>query len=216
MTEAQRLERQTQKPANVSDALWFQTQNDNPDSTRMIPVLANGFNDLHSRARWEDEVIQAHTEKLNELHEKSSKLLRDLDIDLTAKLIATQQRHQALSLRLLKIMKGMEILRRSGSKLTPAESQAMTKLKNSLFKLSNGILESGSLHNLSFQMESLLESGRLDAFRSAKAIKPANEESAAALQSILQEQQESLKNMVDSIQRDSSDLQVIKAGYRPL
>lgn len=216
MNEAQRLERQTQRPASVSDALWAQTQNDNPDPSRMIPVLANGFNDLHARARWEDEVIQAHMDKLSELNEKSSKLLRDLDIDLSAKLIAAQQRHQSLSLRLLKIMKGMEILRRSGSKLSPSESQALTKLKASLAKLSNGILESGSLHNLSFQLESLLESGRLDAFRSARAIKPANEEASAALNSLLQEQQENLKNVVESIQKDSSDLQIIKSGYRPL
>lgn len=216
MTETQRLERQTQKPANVSDALWAQTQNDNPDPKNMIPVLANGFGDLHARARWEDESIRAHTDKLNELHEKSSKLLRDLDIDLTAKLIAAQQRHQALSLRLLKIMKGMEILRRSGSKLSPSETQSLTKLKASLSKLSNGPLESGSLHNLNFQLESLLESGRLDAFRSARVIKPSNDESSAALQTLLQDQQEVLKNMVESIQKDSSDLQVIKGGYRPL
>lgn len=216
MTEAQRQERQTQKPANVSDALWAQTQNDNPDPKNMIPVLANGFGDLHARSRWEDESIRAHTEKMTELHVKSSKLLRDLDIDLTAKLISTQQRHQALSLRLLKIMKGMEILRRSGTKLSAAESQALTKLKSSLFKLSNGPLESGSLHNLNFQLESLLESGRLDAFRSARVIKPASDESSAALQTLLQDQQENLKNIVESIQKDSSDLQVIKGGYRPL
>ncbi len=216
LNEAQRIDRQTQRPANVSDALWAQTQNDNPESSRMIPVLANGFNDLHARARWEDEVIQAHTDKLSELNEKSSKLLRDLDIDLSAKLIAAQQRHQALSLRLLKIMKGMEILRRSGSKLSPSEGQALTKLKSSLAKLSNGILESGSLHNLSFQLESLLESGRLNAFRSARAIKPASEEASAALNSLLQDQQENLKTIVDAVQKDSSDLQIIKSGYRPL
>lgn len=216
MTEAQRIAIQTQKPANVNDSMWAQTQNDNPDPSRLIPVLANGFDDLHARARWEDDVIRAHTDKLKELHEKSSKLLRDLDIDLTAKLVAAQQRHQALSLRLLKIMKGMEILRRSGSKLTPAESQALTKLKASLSKLSNGPLESGSLHNLTFQLDSLMESGRLDAFRSAKAIKPANEESASALHSLLEDQQDNLMKIVDSIQKDSSDLQKMKSGYRPL
>ena len=216
MTETQRIAIQTQKPANVNDSMWAQTQNDNPDPSRLIPVLGNGFTDLYARARWEDDVIRAHTDKLNELHEKSSKLLRDLDIDLTAKLIAAQQRHQALSLRLLKIMKGMEILRRSGSKLTAAESQALTKLKTSLSKLNNGPLESGSLHNLTFQLDSLLESGRLDAFRSAKAIKPANEESASALHSLLEDQQDDLMKIVDSIQKDSSDLQKMKSGYRPL
>lgn len=216
MTEAQRIERQTQKPNNVSDALWAQTQNDNPDPKNMIPVLANGFGDLHSRARWEDESIRAHTEKLNELHEKSSKLLRDLDIDLTAKLISAQQRHQSLSLRLLKIMKGMEILRRNGTKLSASESQALTKLKASLSKLSSGSLENGALYNLNFQLESLLEAGRLDAFRSARVIKPANDESSAALQTLLQDQQENLKTLVESVQKDSSDLQIIKGGYRPL
>lgn len=216
ISDAQRIERQTQKPANVSDSLWAQVQNDNPNPKVMIPVLANGFGDLHSRAIWEDGAIRVHTEKLTELHGKSSDLLRDLDIDLSAKLIAAQQRHQALSLRLLKIMKGMEILRRSGTKLSASESQALTKLKASLSKLSNGQLESGSLHNLNFQLDSLLESGRLDAFRSAKAIKPANEEAEIALHSLLEDQQENIKNIVESINKDSVDLQTIKAGYRPL
>lgn len=216
LTEAQRQERQIQKPVNISDSLWTQVQNDNPDPSRMVPVLANGFGDLHARSRWEDDVIRAHTDKLSELHEKTSKLLRDLDIDLTAKLIAAQQRHQSLSLRLLKIMKGMEVLRRSGTKLSASESQALTKLKASLAKMSNGPLESGSLHNLTFQLDSLLESGRLDAFRSAKAIQPANDESSTALHSLLQDQQDGIKSVVDSLQKDSSDLQVIKSGYRPL
>lgn len=216
MSDAQRIERQTQKPANVSDSLWAQVRNDNPNPSVMVPVLANGFGELHARALWEDSNIRAHTEKLAELHGKSSDLLRDLDIDITAKLIAAQQRHQALSLRLLKIMKGMEILRRSGTKLSPSESQALTKLKASLAKLSNGQLESGSLHNLNFQLDCLLESGKLDAFRSAKSIKPANEEVSIVLHSLLEEQQENLKNTVDSINKDSIDLQTIKAGYRPL
>lgn len=216
LTPAQRVERQVQKPANVSDSLWAQVQNDNPDPSRMIPVLANGFNDLFSRARWEDDVIRAHTDKLADLNEKSSNLLRDLDIDLTAKLVAAQQRHQDLSLRLLKIMKGMEILRRSGSKLSPSETHALTKLKSSLAKFSSGPLENGSLHNLKFQLESLLESGRLDAFRSAKSIQPASEEAAAALHSLLEDQQEGLKSLVESVQKDSSDLQIIKSGYQPL
>ena len=182
----------------------------------MIPVLANGFGDLHARSRWEDEVIKGHTDKLKELNEKSSKVFRELDIDLIAKLRAAQQCHQNLSLRLLKIMKGFEVLRRSGSKLSLTESEALTKLKSSLSKLSTGSLESGSLHNLTFQLDSLLESGRLDVFRTARAIKPANEESTSVLYSLLQDQQEILKKTVDSIQKDSSDLQIIKSGYQPL
>ena len=200
----------------MSDALWAQVCNDNPDPSRMIPVLANGFSDLHARARWEDDAIKAHTEKLNELHEKTSRILRDLDVDLTAKIRTAQQRHQDLSLRLLKIMKGMEVLRRSGTKLSTGEVESLSKLKSHLALLSNGPLESGSLRSTSFQLNSLLESGRLDAFKSARAIKLANEDSLVAVHSLLNDQHVILKNTVEILQKDCVDLQTIRAGYRPL
>lgn len=210
------MDRQTQRPVNVSDALWAQVRNDNPDPARMIPVLANGFSDLHARARWEDDAIRAHTDKLTELHERTSRILRDLDVDLMAKIRTAQQRHQDLSLRLLKIMKGMEVLRRSGTKLSTAEVESLTKLKSYLAVLSNGPLENGALRASSFQLNSLLESGRLDAFKSARSIKLATDESLIAVHSLLNDQHVILKNTVEVLQKDYVDLQTIRAGYRPL
>lgn len=216
LNETQRLERQTTKPPNVSDALWAQVRNDNPDPAHMVPVLANGFSDLHARATWEDAAIKAHTAKLSELHERSARLIRDLDVDLTSKLRAAQQRHQTLSLRLLRIMRGMEVLRRSETKLTAAEADALTRLKTALGRMGAGSLEAANLRTTAFQLAALLDSGRLDPYRSARAIKPASEEARVALHGLLSEQQTHLAATVDALQKDAADLQTIRAGYQAL
>lgn len=182
----------------------------------MIPVLANGFADLEARAKWEDEALKAHAAKLDELHAKSAQLLRELDVDLTAKLAAAQQRHQALSLRLLKIMRVFEVLRRTGNRVSPAESDAITRLRQASVKLATGALEATALRTTAFQLNSLADAGRLDAFKSAKALKCATEEARGALVSVLTEAQQSLHRTVDSVLKDAQDIEVIRAGYRPL
>lgn len=182
----------------------------------MIPVLANGFADLQARSRWEDEALKAHTAKLDELGARSGKLLRELDVDLTAKLMAAQQRHQALSLRLLKVMKQFEVLRRAGNRLTPGEVESLSRLRAALGKLSSGALEATSLRTCSFQLGSLLDSERLDAFRSAKGLQPASSDALSHLNNLLDDQQSSLQKSVDALIKDANDLQVIRSGYRPL
>lgn len=216
LTEQQRIERQSLKPANVSDSLWSQVQADNPDPSRMIPVLANGFGDLDARAKWEDEALRAHTAKLDELHAKSAKLLRELDVDLTAKLTAAQQRHQALSLRLIKTMRVFEVLRRTGNRPSPVEVEAMTRLRQAASKLQTGALEATALRTTAFQLNSLADAGRLDAFKSAKALQVAGEEAQAALTAALADSQAALQATVESVLKDAHDLHVIRSGYRPL
>ncbi len=216
MNEQQRSERQSLKPANVSDSLWAQVQADNPDPSRMIPVLANGFGDLDARAKWEDEALKAHFAKLEELHSRSAKLLRELDVDLTAKLTAAQQRHQALSLRLIRTMRVFEVLRKAGNRPSPSEIEAMTRLRQAASKLSLGSLEATALRTTAFQLNSLADAGRLDAFKSAKALEVANEDAQAALLSALTDSQASLQKTVESVLKDAHDLHVIRSGYRPL
>ncbi len=210
------MEKQSLKPANVSDSLWTQVQADNPDPSRMIPVLANGFADLDARAKWEDEALKAHTAKLDELHAKSAKLLRELDVDLTAKLTAAQQRHQALSLRLIKTMRVFEVLRKASNRPSAAETEAMTRLRQAANKLSSGSLEATALRTTAFQLNSLADAGRLDAFKSAKALEVANEDAKAALVSALADSQELLQKTAESVIKDAHDLHVIRSGYRPL
>lgn len=216
LTEAQRRERQTTKPVNVSDSLWAQAVNDNPDPSRMIPVQANGFSDLQARAQWEDEALKAQSAKLAELHDRSSKLLRDLDVDITSRLKDAQQRHHQLSLRLLKIMKSFEVLRRSGTKLSTAEIDALAHLKRALGRLRSGALDTANLRTTAFQLTALNDAGRLDAFRSVRDLVVDGPEAAAALQSLLADQQVAISSTIETLQKDVSDLQVMRAGYRPL
>lgn len=68
-------------------------------------------------------------------------------------------------------MKGMEVMRRAGQKLAPTEEDLWLKIRQLLAHLGQPPLDANTLRSLDFQAQSLVESGRLDPFRSARALR---------------------------------------------
>jgi hypothetical protein len=52
------------KPVQLSDKLWTQIRNDNPDPEKYVPIVANGFEDLKARSSWQEEQLSAQKAKL--------------------------------------------------------------------------------------------------------------------------------------------------------
>lgn len=48
----------------ISDKLWTQIRNDNPDPEKYVPIVANGFEDLKARSSWQEEQLSAQKAKL--------------------------------------------------------------------------------------------------------------------------------------------------------
>src|ERR1700722_13712621 len=80
------------KPPPVSERLWQQALADNPDHTRFHPVLASGFSDLHKRAVWQREQLEAQLNKALVLEEELGTLMRQQDVELGAQLARAKNR----------------------------------------------------------------------------------------------------------------------------
>lgn len=104
------------KPNTISDRLWTQICNDNPDPESMIPIIANGFEDLRSRASWQDEQLAAQKNKLTvphyleycfkswqELEGKVGTFLKKVDLDMTSQLQQIQRQQLKLIKRILSV-----------------------------------------------------------------------------------------------------------------
>ncbi|KAJ1951991.1 hypothetical protein GGI12_006356, partial [Dipsacomyces acuminosporus] len=55
-----------QCPQGHDPALWQQAQSDNPDPTTLVPVLANGFDDLRKRVDSQSLQMQSYQERTAE------------------------------------------------------------------------------------------------------------------------------------------------------
>jgi len=204
------------RPPTISERLWTQVINDNPNSSRMVPVLANGFEDLKARGSWQEEQITAQKNKIMELDSRLNSLMKKQDLDVTSQLSEIQRQQLKLSHRIIQIMRKMETARKSGQKLSPNEEALRNKLQNLVARLSQQPMDPNSIRSLSFQLQALKETGRLDPLRSAKNYQISGGDTLNGIQSVLANQQAGLKGLVELIQKDTKDLETMRFGYQIL
>lgn len=167
----------------------------------MIPVLANGFEDLNVRGSWQDEQISAQQKKLQELVGRISRLTSKQDLEAAAQLGEIQRQQLKLSKRIiqvmqlfkrpispiLQIMRKMEVSRKIGQPLTPAEEELRIRLHALLAKYNtkgSSPLEATAVQALGFQMQALKEAGRLDPLRSARTLNIADPQALASIENV--------------------------------
>lgn len=175
------------RPPFVSDRLWTQVIDDNPDPTKMVPVLANGFGDLSARRNWQNEHQQAQRSKLAELEQRLSSLLTRQDLDVSTQLQVIQRQQLKLTLRVLQLMRKVEVMRRTGQRLAGNEQALLGKLQDLQSQL---LRPSSSTHpnatrQMETQLQTLLESGRLDPLSSLRQTVVSDDTAQATLQSVL-------------------------------
>ncbi|PJF19002.1 hypothetical protein PSACC_01185 [Paramicrosporidium saccamoebae] len=209
------------RPAHVSQALWTQTLNDNPDpskyphkdslTVRMAPVLANGFNDLTTRRAWQKEHEVAQRGKLDELEQRLALLLTRQDLDVSTQLQVIQKQQLKLTLRVVQLMRRVEVLRRVGGRMTPAEQALLGRIQSITMRLNHAPI-SGIL-SMQSQLNALMEGGRLDPLASARQCVIADEQSMDTLYTLLEQQQRGVKAVIETINKDSRDLDLMRHGF---
>lgn len=186
------------RPPLVSERLWAQVINDNPDPTkylphsrdslivapRMVPVLANGFGDLTMRRSWQNEHQTAQRSKMAELEQSLNSLLTRQDLDVSTQLQVIQKQQLRLTLRVLQLMRRVEVLRKNGVRLSGTEQNLLGRLQGLADQLQQGATHSNSIQQMALQLQTLVESGRLDPLASARHSVIADPESTSILLSV--------------------------------
>jgi nuclear pore complex protein Nup54 len=199
------------KPAVISDRLWQQTLADNPRPDRWTPVMAVGFEDLKERAAWQDGNMAAQLGMAEELAVRLGALLGRHDPSTcmadgtAARLAVAIRKHADLSLRIIRVMRRMEVLRRAGTRCSQNEQEMLRLLQQLLAKLQQPPLDSTSMRVFAFQLDAVKCSAgdlRLDAGM-VEAVLP-----------LLEQQQAVLSDLVKSALSMNRDLDVMLCGYQ--
>ncbi len=174
------------RPALVSERLWTQVVNDNPDAARMVPVLVNGFDDVNVRIEWQRDVQAAQRRKLQELEERTNALLARQDLDVATQIQCIQQQQLGMTLRILRLFRSIETMRRQGQRLSPQEQALLGRIQAALGRLAHqGVVAGGTVDRLAAQMQALADSGRLDPMASTRHALLSDADSIHAVQAVL-------------------------------
>ncbi|KAJ2782451.1 Nucleoporin nup57 [Coemansia javaensis] len=130
-----------QCPAGQDPVLWQQALSDNPDPTTLVPVLANGFEDLRKRVDSQSLQMQSYQERTSEVSGKLGKILQKHHSHTTVRLAECRRRQAELSQRLLEFMKLLQLVRLRGQLLNSEEETFRLRVEH----LEKEMARSGSL-----------------------------------------------------------------------
>ncbi|KAK3124794.1 hypothetical protein QOZ80_7BG0593170 [Eleusine coracana subsp. coracana] len=207
------------KPVAASDIMWAEAMGklecmDSADRERLWPQLVQGFKDLSSRLKLQDEVLASDTERLSMTHSNVKKLQRHFQADTHPWIQRLKQQELVIQRRLLRFVRIVEALENRGYRIP------LTKEEADLYERLVAILKrlKGPNADLSKRVNSLLSTSRLLAStggagsqvyipNSAKV----EEQSVTELLEVLQQQTEAVAKLGNVLKRDIRDLEIMQS-----
>ena len=92
------------------DALWLQTLRENPDRSKLVPVLAVGFEDLKTRMDLQEAEAARQSTKLNELQKRLDDLTSKHSLSNSVRISAISRKQTTLHHRLIGLAKRIHLL----------------------------------------------------------------------------------------------------------
>lgn len=146
--------------------------------------MANGFADLTARRNWQHEHETAQKGKLAELSQRLNSLLTRQDLDVGTQLQVIQKQQLKLTLRLLQLMRRMEVMRKFGQRMSRAEQQLLGNVQSLAERLQQGSIHHTSLERMNEQLDLLMKSNRLDPLTTARSADLADSRSVEPIKSV--------------------------------
>ncbi|KAL2519701.1 Nuclear pore complex protein [Abeliophyllum distichum] len=206
------------KPAGVSDIMWAEAMGklegmESSNRERLWPQLVQGFKDLSSRLKLQDEVILSDSERLKMTQSNVKMLHRHFQVDTLPRIQRMQQKEQVLERRLLRVMRIVEALEGKGYRLPLMKGEA--ELAEKLDAITRQLKGSGA--ELSRRVQNLLTISRVQAngLNGGSLYLPGStnihEQSLADMQEVLQQQTEAIARLGNVLKRDFRDMEIIMA-----
>lgn len=148
-------------------------------------MLANGFEDLTARRHWQNEHQEAQRAKLSELEQRLASLLTRQDLDVATQLQVIHKQQLKLTLRIIQMMRKVEVLRKSGQRLGSTEQALFGRLQSLTQHLAGPATSALSIQHMEKQLQSLAESDRLDPLSMARSLVVSDGGSIEALYAVL-------------------------------
>jgi len=193
------------KPPKANEKLWNQAVEANPDPTRLVPVLASGFNELKLRIEEQNNANESHQRALVSIESSVIELQRKHELDTKVKMENCKQRHLTLAHRVLRLMNRIEVLKNKGYPITMEEENFRNKLENLQRELNQPAHFKGQLNELA----SLIRLQE-DHHPLATSEEVLEEESLAQISTLLEQQTLGLSHLIELLRIDMRDLNIIQ------
>lgn len=203
------------KPVGVSDIMWTEAMSklegmDSVDRERLWPQLVQGFKDLSSRLKLQDEVISSDEERVKKTQANVKMLQRHLQTDTLPWIQKLKRKEQELQRRLIKVMRIVEMLEGKGVHIPVVKDEIdlAEKLTTLLRQLK------GSNAELPKKVQHLLAVTRANAHIGyGSSYLPASarihEQSLLEMQEVLQQETEAIARLANVLKKDTRDMEII-------
>ncbi|KAJ1507076.1 hypothetical protein HMI56_000289 [Coelomomyces lativittatus] len=189
---------------NDDEKLWEHAVKNNPDPTCLVPALAVGFGDLKKRAQEQDKYLRNMRYRLGEISIALDLLSQRHETDNRTRIQEIKRSHQAISGRVLSLMKKIHCMRNKGLVLNLGEDRLKGRLEALEFQLKKPGQYKTRLATLWREL-SVLGTAMVD---------PASEKVIAAdaekLHKVLSDQYQGISHVIDVIKEDQHDLDVME------
>ncbi|KAI9027448.1 nucleoporin complex subunit 54-domain-containing protein [Phycomyces nitens] len=201
------------RPPNQDERLWEEAIRNNPDPSCMVPVLVVGFDDLLKRVNVQSDQGAFHRAKVQEAQERLAMAEHQLALNTKVKMQEHWRRSMDLTKRLLRLMRYSQVLRFSGTPLYKTEEDVQKQMET-LAKPEGVEQLQAKINILSFKLQSIKRERESKAGSNKEVWRSINEEDAAVIAKILENEQKGLKLVIDTLQKDFDDIEAVEAGLK--
>lgn len=194
------------KPDKMSNEMWLQALERNPDPTCYVPVLAEDFTGLHQRMKLQEDVKKEQQKNLQQYKEYAENLQQHHAVSTMVKIENFKRRQTELTSRVVHLMVRLELLRSRGQSLTREEEQFRMQLENIQRELNQPNQYKACLNEI-------ISSVRMQEDYPPQAYPSIQDEDLKRFQEILIPQGEGLQAILDILKKDTEDINIMLESY---
>ncbi|KAK0469240.1 nucleoporin complex subunit 54-domain-containing protein [Desarmillaria tabescens] len=199
-------------PNATNDALWQKAVQENPDPSCLVPVIANGFDDLRQRVDGQSEQATAHKGNIKDLQKRLADLQTQHSTNTISRLARFSQTQIQLAQRIMALVQHLHLLIPTvrSSAIRPEEEELFAKIESIEEEVRGGKGKMKAKLDELWAVFGALKA-REEGIRERRNAGDwkVDEEGLARIAQILSEQQNGLAYLTTILQKNLKDLGVI-------
>jgi nuclear pore complex protein Nup54 len=198
-----------QRPPGMLEKLFEEAMLNNPDPVALVPVQANGFDDLLRRVELQSTRMKQHTSVLSAIEAAVARMEDSVATDLDTKLALYRRSHRELARKLLKIACRVE-RRACSNDSDPSLTHTELEFKRRLDAIAQDIAAPALFKDKLNDLVEVTDATRAQRCQLASATYARDPKSTAAIRDLLQEQLTGISNLGEVCRRADRDIGILE------
>jgi nuclear pore complex protein Nup54 len=198
-----------QRPPGMLEKLYEDAMLNNPDPIGLVPIQANGFEDLLRRVELQDARMKQHASVLSAIETVVARIEDSITTDLDTKLALYRRSHRELARKLLKLACRVE--RRScANDSDPSLTHGELDYKRRLDAIARNIAAPALFKDKLNDLVELAEATRAERSRLVASTYARDPKSTAVIRELLQEQLNGISHLGEICRRADRDIGILE------